>query len=291
MTLHTKETLKLVEFTNDNISSLIALSASVGWDYEYDEISTVLSSGKVFGHIDSEENIVSSAAIILYDGGLASIGMVIVHGDFRGMGLGKKVTQRCLEEVQHLNRDTLLIATPDGKPLYEKMGFREVDCVHKFICEKFVPITTGLYPTSYTIKDYQPSDLPALLNLDKGAFGDKRSKFLRTRIQQSKTCLVVRDSNKRVIAFGIGVAGPIHLILGPIVAPDNQIAVSLLEKLTYGYEGSLRIDVPSGHGMFMASLEKCGFHKVSQPPIMIYPSSGMPARNHTYYGIAAQVFG
>lgn len=291
MTVHTKESLKLVEFTSNDIPGLIALSASVGWDYEYEEISTVLGSGKIFGHKNSEGVIVSSAAIIPYDDRLASIGMVIVHGDFRGMGLGKKATQKCIDKVRSMNASIMLIATPDGKPLYEKMGFKEVDCVHKFLCEKFVPITTGLHQTAYTIEEYQSSDLPALLNLDKDAFGDKRSKFLLARIQQAKTCLVVKDSNKQVLAFGMAIAGPIHLILGPIVAPDNQIAVSLLEKLVDGHDGALRIDVPSDHGTFMTSLEQSGFHKVSQPPIMIYPSSGMPARNRTYFGIAAQVFG
>ncbi|OQO98791.1 GNAT family N-acetyltransferase, partial [Geobacillus sp. 44B] len=85
--------VNLVTFGYEDIPELILLSASVGWDYDEHEIRTMMKSGKIYGHKNEEGKVVSSAAIIPYDTSLASIGMVIVHEEYRGMGLGKIVTR------------------------------------------------------------------------------------------------------------------------------------------------------------------------------------------------------
>ena len=95
-------------------------------------VRTVMSSGKIYGHKNTVGKIVPSAAIIPYDTDLASIGMVIVNEEYRGLGLGKKVTQKCIDSVSQ-NTLIMLISTEDGKPLYEKLGFINVDSVHKYL--------------------------------------------------------------------------------------------------------------------------------------------------------------
>ncbi|WP_231687660.1 hypothetical protein [Bacillus sp. CHD6a] len=60
-------------FQERDIPGLIELSASVGWDYDKNEIQTIMSSGKVYGYKIDEGVIVASAAIIPYGVNLASI--------------------------------------------------------------------------------------------------------------------------------------------------------------------------------------------------------------------------
>src|SRR5690606_2515246 len=134
-------------------------------------------------------------------------------------------------------------------------------------------------------------DLPQVTSLDKDAFGEERKTFLIHRIKQAKEALVVKDSDGTIIGFGLSILGPINLILGPIIAPNHHIASLLIDKLANNHQGKLRIDIPSGNGVFMSHIEKCGFVKVSQPPIMIKNSKQLPSRNKTLYGIAAQIFG
>jgi ribosomal protein S18 acetylase RimI-like enzyme len=128
--------LYLVQFDNKDVQGLIELSESVGWDYDEHEIGIVMSSGKVFGHKNAEGEIVSSAAIIPYETCVASIGMVIVNKEYRGLGLGKEATQQCMNSLSS-NMAIMLISTEDGKPLYEKMGFQIVSRVHKYICDTY----------------------------------------------------------------------------------------------------------------------------------------------------------
>nr|WP_205182516.1 GNAT family N-acetyltransferase [Metabacillus iocasae] len=282
--------LDLVQFNKCDVKGLIELSASVGWDYDEHEVGTVLSSGKIFGHKNEQGAIVSSAAIVPYDAKLASIGMVIVHKEYRGRGLGKEVTQKCIDSVSH-QTSIMLISTEEGKHLYEKMGFIAVNYVHKFLCDSYL-FNQPLYQREdMIIEVFNNQDFNDILQLDAAAFGDKRSTFLRNRINQSEKCLVMRDKKGNIIGYGMSILGPINLVLGPIVAPNAKTAALLVNWLTSGHQGKLRIDVPSDNEPFMSLLTQRGFKQVSQPPIMVTHSVSMPSRNGTLFGIAAQVFG
>ena len=287
--MDTTKNLKLNVLDENDIEGLISLSQSVGWDYDRDEIRTVMSSGKILGHKNELGQIVSSGAIIPYDTHLASIGMIIVNQQYRGQSLGKEITQACIERVLE-KVSIMLIATPEGKPMYEKMGFKEVGYVHKFISNNYVPsnnlLSEGLKKDVFIV-----GDIDKVVELDKNAFGDSRRKFLVNRINQSHQSLVLRDEIGRILGYGLSISGPENLILGPIVAPNFNTAAYLINQLALNHRGKLRIDTPISDEMFMKFLRDSGFVKVGQPPIMIINSDTMPIRNNNLYGIGAQIFG
>ncbi|MGE7693762.1 GNAT family N-acetyltransferase [Lysinibacillus sp. NPDC094177] len=286
-TIHNQ--LQLVSFDANDIPGLIALSDSVGWDYDEFEIRTVMMSGKIFGHKNAVGKIVSSAAIITYDTNLASIGMVIVHENYRGLGLGKLATQKCIESVSE-QTEIMLVATKDGEPLYKKMGFATVDYVHKYLADHYGG-ALNITSNEHKIEDFNEYDFADVVSLDAAAFGDKRSKFLANRIKQSKHCIVVKDHHGNIIGFGLSILGPINLILGPIIATDSKTASLIINILANDHNGKLRIDVPSGHGEFIKWLEQSGFTEANTPPVMILHTEKMPTRNNTLFAIAAQIFG
>ncbi|UPW84985.1 GNAT family N-acetyltransferase [Lysinibacillus sp. Ag94] len=281
--------LQLVLFDANDIPGLMDLSDSVGWDYDESEIKTVMMSGKIFGHKNAEGKIVSSAAIMTYDTNLASIGMVIVHANYRGLGLGKLVTQKCIESVSP-HTAIMLVATKDGEPLYKKLGFTTVDYVHKYLADNYSGVH-NLASNEYTIEVYNESDFAEIVRLDAAAFGDKRSNFLRNRVKQAKHCIVVRDHQTNIIGFGLSIQGPINLMLGPIIALNSITASLIMNTLAKDHHGKLRMDVPSGHAEMIKWLEQNGFTEVNRPPVMILHAEEMPTRNNTLFAIAAQIFG
>jgi predicted GNAT family N-acyltransferase len=289
MYIDNRTVLELVEFDKYDVSDLIELSASVGWDYDEHEIKTVMSSGKIYGHKNSVGKIVSSAAIIPYDTDLASIGMVIVNEEHRGLGLGKKATQKCIDSVSQ-NTSIMLISTEEGKTLYENLGFNTVDYVHKYLSNNYIPNKLFIN-REITLDEYSEKDINEIIELDAAAFGDRRRKLLLNRINQSKHCLVVRNEKGKIIGFGLSILGPVNLLIGPIVAPDQKTAALIIDRLVLNHQGKLRIDVPSNNDELMLFLEKSGFVKVSNPPIMIKNSINMPNRNKELFAITAQIFG
>ncbi|MGD8189372.1 GNAT family N-acetyltransferase [Brevibacillus ginsengisoli] len=278
------------QLNKEDIAGLVNLSASVGWDYDEQEIKTILSAGTVYGHKNEGGVVISSAAIIPYESELASIGMVIVHENYRGYRLGKELTTACIQSVPS-DTTIMLIATADGQPLYEKLGFHPVSTVHKFICSHMSPFDTAHDLNQYQIVPLTNQYFSHVLELDRAAMGADRTTLLKSRIQQAKQGVVVLNHQGDVVGFGLGIEGPIHLVLGPIVAVHDELAILMIDHLMKGYRGSVRIDVPYGKEAIFPSLEKRGFKKVNHPPVMIRNSTTLPDRNDTLYGIAAQIFG
>src|SRR5262249_54424568 len=62
-------------------------------------------------------------------GKAAAIGMMLVAAAHEGQGLGRRLMEHALARLGPV--PTLLYATAQGRPLYERLGFVEVDAVHK----------------------------------------------------------------------------------------------------------------------------------------------------------------
>ncbi|MGE7882571.1 GNAT family N-acetyltransferase [Bacillus sp. NPDC094077] len=273
----------------NNISCLLSLSERIGWDYSLEEIDTILNSGIVYGMRNEKREVIASAAIILYEGALASIGMVIVHPDYKGRGIGKTITDLCIKSVS-AHTPIMLIATDEGKPLYEKLGFRTVSYVSKYICNVYNELHKYETNEEYLI-NYEEQDFEAIVQIDEEAFGANRKEFLSYRITQSEQCVVIKDRKQNVIGYGISIQTPENKIIGPIVAKNDAMAMEIVHSLAKGHNGKLRIDVSEGKIDFMKGLEISGFQKVNIPPIMMKNSNQFLKRNGELYSIAAQIFG
>ncbi|WP_242319319.1 GNAT family N-acetyltransferase [Bacillus cereus group sp. BfR-BA-01349] len=269
--------------------NIVSLSSYIGWDYNREEIDTIFNAGIVYGVWNEREELIASAAIILYGEKLASIGMVIVHPDYKGRGIGKIITEACIKSVS-AHTPIMLIATDEGKPLYEKLGFRAVSYVSKYICNSYNAKDYCVRNEDY-VMNYEEGDLEKIIKIDEYAFGTNRKEFLKKRIMQSEQCIVVRDKEQNVLGYGLSIQTPENKIIGPVVAKNDEMAMRIVHDLARGYNGKLRMDVPEGKNDFMKELEIAGFKKVNTPPIMIKNSNRLLKRNSELYSIAAQIFG
>ena len=65
-----------------------------------------------------------TATTIVYGGRFAWVGMVLVHPQHRGHGIGTTLLKKCIEYLDSIQVPCIkLDATPLGKPIYEKLGF------------------------------------------------------------------------------------------------------------------------------------------------------------------------
>jgi predicted N-acetyltransferase YhbS len=281
--------IRVERLKKENIEDIVALSSYIGWDYNREEIETIFNSGIVYGVWNEKKELIASAAIILYEEALVSIGMVIVHPDYKGRGIGKTITDSCVKSVS-THTPIMLIATDEGKPLYEKLGFRAVSYVSKYICNVYNEFHKYETNEEYII-NYEEQDFEDIVQIDEGAFGANRKEFLRYRITQSEQCIVIKDRKQKIIGYGLSIQTPENKIIGPIVAKNDTMAMGIVHSLAKGHNGKLRIDVPEGKNDFMKELEIAGFRKVNMPPIMMKNSNRLLKRNNELYSIAAQIFG
>ncbi|MGR3777685.1 GNAT family N-acetyltransferase [Bacillus paramycoides] len=281
--------IRVERLKREKIEDIVALSSYIGWDYNREEIETILNTGIVYGVVNEKEELIASAAIILYGETLASIGMVIVHPDYKGRGIGKAITDLCVKSVS-TQTPIMLIATDEGKPLYEKLGFRTVSYVSKYICSSYNKNYKCVGNEEYIV-NYEECDLEEIIQIDEDAFGTNREEFLKCRIIQSEQCIVIKDIQQNVLGYGMSIQTPENKIIGPVVAKNDAMAMRIVHYLAREHNGKLRIDVPEGKGNFMKELEITGFQKVNKPPIMMKNSDQLLKRNNELYSIAAQIFG
>lgn len=264
-----------------DIPGVVALSAAIGWDYSPEEVETALAAGVMVGCKSAAGTLVACAGLSGYGDRLTSLGMVMVHPEHQGRGLGKVVTQACMDEAG--DRPIMLVATDAGKPLYEKLGFQTVSTLHKLIAPQFTPVravepVTGAPPTFQEV-----------LALDSAAFGASRKDFLRARLAQSADQAWLRDAEGRLVGYALGIQSPVVRVIGPVVAPDAASALRLVETLASRHPGRLRIDIPSPHVELIEAVKARGFALDRVPPVMAL--GDLPARNGTLFAIAAQAYG
>lgn len=291
----------LKRLTHSDIPKIVQLSAKIGWDYTVADVTTIFEAGSVFGHKTVTGQLISSAAIFPYGDGeptalatentvLASIGAVIVNPDYRGAGLGREVTQACISSLPS-KPVIILVATEQGIPLYEKMGFITADRLYKLIAQKVKPPHRIDKIGTYRYREYEPVDFEQVIQLDQAAFGAYRGQLLETRIQQSQKQAVLVNSVNEIVGFGLGINVSGQLLIGPLVAPNHEAAELLVQKLIADHPGQARIDLPSDKHAFVKTLELYGFEAVNEPPVMVLHALGLPNRNGALYAIAAQAFG
>lgn len=281
--------MKLHMLTHQDIDDIIRLSQSVGWDYDQAEVTTILNSSKVFGHKNEASEVVSSAAIIPYGEKAASIGMVIVHEEYRGKGLARALMKECIGQV---DEQTIiqLIATANGRPVYEKIGFHMAGAVKKLIAPTHF-LNNHKLISSPQVVPFQQKDFQEVIALDEKAFGANRTQFLSERIRQSKDCLILKSKEGKITGYGLSIFGPVYTILGPIVAPDTHSAFQIISQLKKREGNGVRIDILSQQNELQELLVAAGFELINEPPMMMLHSNKIPTRTDQLFAIASQAFG
>lgn len=288
-----------------DLPELLRLSRAQEWPHEEEDWRTILAAGEVFGHRSSASEMLSCAAMIPYgdsgSGPLVALGMIIVDSSARRQGLGQALMHEAIHRASSAvaSSPLQLISTRDGRPLYEKHGFLQIEDLYSYrkpaTDTRVVPTDLKrdqeLCPLDETLKD-------AIIALDAAAFGHSRNRMLQQRIAQAERGLVLFDKAKPV-GYGLLVQQGNLANLGPVIAPDDATALSIITGLmsTQSEGSAFRIDLPARQKALFPALESLGFTENDVPPIMLrssegaQTSNGLPEAHRHYYGIAAQAFG
>lgn len=272
--------------TRKNLWEIVQLSDRLGWDYTRQELDLALQTGRLFGFQKGNAGVVATSGIFPWPG-LASLGMVMVHPEFRRMGLGRRVTEAALKMIPDI--PVMLVATDEGKTLYEKLGFRTVDHLYKLVATSLqgeeIPPPNGL-----TLSPVTPGDLKAILTLDRKTFKADRSVFLKQRIHHRSACgFKLETGSGQITGYALGFQNPGMLVIGPVVAPAPQPAFHLIHQIALRHQGKMRVDI-FPDPFLLEQLQKSEFQLVRTPPVMLKNRDALPFRPHLY-AVAAQAYG
>ena len=88
------------------------------------------SLGTLIGYMH-DNKLIATGGVFPFKDSFSTIGMLIVHPDFQGQGIGRTLLNHCLAHT-HPKQPIALIATKAGEPLYTSCGFQTVTTIHRF---------------------------------------------------------------------------------------------------------------------------------------------------------------
>lgn len=233
--------------TADDLPRAAALSALIGWNQVARDWALFLGEGEGRALDDDGDALAATAAVIRYGTDLAWISMVLVRPDMRRRGIAT-VLMRWAMETLHGTRCAALDATPAGREVYRRLGFRDLWGFARWAVPAALPPGEGVRP-------FEARDWPTLLALDTAAFGAPREPLLRDfAARMPGTAFVAEDGSGFALARD-GVRGP---QIGPVVARDDATARALIAAARAALPGAPVLDLPDARGGLAAWLHAHG---------------------------------
>lgn len=263
----------------DDLRDCAALSVGRGWWPERDKWSLLLDACEGYG-IDAPDGQGLAGTVVLTRWGAdcAAIGMLLVASRYGGRGLGRTLMDHALRAAGE-GVAVSLYATGSGRPLYDKLGFkparRSVAFRGRF---RVAPQAkrgrkseahAGAAGPSGNIRVASEADLPAILALDRAAYGADRERIL-TRLQAFAERLLVLETDVGIVGYAAGWRAEVYTMIGPLMAPDGAAATRLVTELAAASPVQVRLDLDPDRPELPGWARACGLAPTERTVVMTY---------------------
>lgn len=194
------------------------LSSEAGWNQTAEDWRMLLELAPegCFG-IDADHQLVATATLISYGRDLAWIGMVLTDSNYRRRGFARKLLQHTIDRADELRVESLkLDATDQGRPLYEKLGFRIEQPVERW----WRAGGGGIEDSGGAVDSLSLED-------DQAAFGADRSQLIGKLQRRGRVCA-------EADGFCLSRPGRRANYIGPLVSRTANAARHFVEQCSGG---------------------------------------------------------
>lgn len=262
--------VRLRDMTEDDIPDGLRLSRAAGWNQrDEDWRMLVIRNPGRFVVAVSEGHVVGTGGAACYGTTLGWVCMILVDPAVRGRGIGTRIMNAVLERLDDVQRIGL-DATPEGRPVYARLGFVESFRLLRMEAADRSGREARSGPTALVT----PSDLEAVLAMDREVFGAGRADVLRWAFEQAPAWCVKDGSG--TLGYCFCRAGHHSWQIGPVVAQDIAAAGTLVVA-ALGAVGGGRVvlDAPAEDSAWLAILAGLGFRE-QRPLTRMYRGGGPP---------------
>jgi GNAT superfamily N-acetyltransferase len=196
------------------------------------------------------------------NGSVGWVGTIWVEPTHRGGGLGRALTQAVIDDLEAAGcRTLLLVATDEGLPLYQRMGFM---LQTRYRILEAPGLTTDEAPDD-AIRPFESADLAAILDLDRAATGEDRGHAIRRFASGESTKVQSIGGDVRGFVIRAPWGG------GATIAPDPADALRILDarRRAHGPGGRVRVGLIEENAAGLARLEAAGLVPIWSAPRLI----------------------
>ncbi|WP_298434168.1 GNAT family N-acetyltransferase [Geobacter sp.] len=240
-------------FSGEDIPAFLALADAEGWLCDRWEFDFLLGAfpGGCFTLTEGDEAVAFVTSVRYGESGW--IGNLIVDDARRGRGYGTLLMHRAFDALLAAGAKTVwLTASVAGRPLYERMGFREADRVVRWRGTG----QSGPHPGE------EPVRLEEMARLDRAGWGDDRQSLIAAVAARGT---VLRNGGGFLVLqpFGDGFQ------VGPWGGEGKRAAELLAQARLLAGEGrGMFLDAPAGNDPGAALLAGSGFAPAGTTSLM-----------------------
>jgi GNAT superfamily N-acetyltransferase len=262
--------LPIRRLTTDDLVSCADLSEDRGWPREDHKWGLLLTAGMGYGIDDpAGKGLVAACVLTSYGPGLAAIGMVLVAERFARQGIGRRLMKHVLTEAGET--PLTLHATPNGRPLYEELGFvttGRAEMVRGRFTATDAAVTVPTRPAT-------AEDMAALVRLDAEVFGVDRTHMI-TRLPAFADQLRVAEQDGVLTGYAAAWPNMATHVVGPLIAKDTETAKALITSLAANTDRPLRTDIDVRHEDLLTWVKSQGLEPVAFNAVMTYAIPALP---------------
>lgn len=287
----TLSAMRLRAMTMQDVAAGVRLNQMAGWNQtasDWQRFLKVSPRGCFVSELNGQ--VCGTVATISFQNRFAWIGMVLVDPPYRGRGIGTDLLKRAIRYLDDEKIATLkLDATPQGKPLYEKLGF-----VPEYEIERWTLRRPAIAAPS-SVPSGELASAPLLSTIrhtDREVFGADRG-FLLESLHRDAPDLTLGVWESNVLrGYALGRRGLFADHLGPWMAPDGPAATTLLERfLARSSRETIVVDCLKSNNSAADLLRSCGF-TYSRPLTRMYRGpNAYPGRPELLCAILGPEFG
>lgn len=211
--------------TSADIAAGMRLKDIAGWNQTSTDWERFLRASPEGCFVaEADGKVVGTATAIIYEGRLAWIGMVLVDPDYRGRGIGTELLEKTIDYLDAHRIPTMkLDATPQGKPIYARLGFAAEYDIERWELRRAAEAATAPAASA-------PAGLEEILRVDREIFGADRGDLLRSLDREAPEFTLMTSSPGHLTGYALGRRGSRADHLGPWMARDEASARDLLDR-------------------------------------------------------------
>lgn len=284
--------MRLRVMTSADIPAGMRLKERAGWNQTAEDWRRFLErspEGCFVAEVGAQ--VCGTVTTITFEDRFAWIGMVLVDPEYRGRGFGTALLERAIRYLDEQHLPALkLDATPQGKPLYEKLGFRSEYEIARWSRKQ--PPSEARPALTGVREPVSPALLERICEVDRQVFGADRSGLLKSLHDQAPELTLGVLKAGALAGYALGRRGSFADHLGPWMALDPDTARQLLESFLARSSRETQIaDCLNAHAASGDLLKSFGFSYTRPLVRMFRGSNRFPGRPELLCAILGPEFG
>jgi GNAT superfamily N-acetyltransferase len=248
--------------TPSELADADALVREARWNQMAADWRVFVAHGHLYTAQTGTGRVVATTATLPFGGRFAWISMVLVTGEYRRRGLATQLLRLAMADLAVDRLVPVLDATPDGSPVYRKLGFQDCWGFQRLVRQErrpAPPVITSDAAPDLAIRSITDADWRALCAYDAAAFGAERTAVLNGLRGRLPPAELIAERNGHVVGFSLGRDGGLASHIGPLIADDDAVAGALAGCALDAIEGRVFIDLADAKTEMRTVLDACGF--------------------------------